>query len=38
MKADVQYNDFKGTVSADISDALGSMGSDDLECIGRHST
>jgi hypothetical protein len=36
MKADVQYNDFKGTVSADISDALGGMGSDDLETIGRY--
>lgn len=26
MKANVQYNDFKGTVSADISDALGGAG------------
>ena len=36
MKADVQYNDFKGTVSADISDALGGIGGDDLESIGRY--
>lgn len=36
MKANVQYNDFKGSASADISDALGNMGGDDLESIGRY--
>lgn len=36
MKADVQYNDFKGTVAADISDFLGESGSDDLKSIGEH--
>jgi hypothetical protein len=36
MKANVQYNDFQGTVSADISDALGGIGTDDLERIGRY--
>lgn len=36
MKADVQYNDFKGTVAADISDFLGGPGSDDLNSIGKY--
>ena len=36
MKADVQYNDLKGTVAADISDFLGGPGSDDLKSIGQH--
>lgn len=36
MKADTQYNDFKGTVAADISDFLGGPGSDDLKSIGNY--
>jgi hypothetical protein len=36
MKASVQYNDFKGTVAADISDALGGPGGDDLKTIGQY--
>lgn len=36
MKASVSYNDFQGTVAADISDFLGGPGSDDLKSIGKH--
>jgi hypothetical protein len=36
MKADVSYNDFKGTVAADISDALGVAGGDNLKSIGKY--
>lgn len=36
MKADVQYNDFIGTVAADISDALGGPGGDDMETYGKY--
>lgn len=36
MKADVSYNDFKGTAAADISDFLGSPSSDDLKVIGKY--
>lgn len=36
MKANVLYNDFIGTASADISDSLGSPGGDDLTSIGRY--
>ena len=36
MRASVQYNDFKGTVAADISDFLGGAGSDDLKSIGNY--
>lgn len=36
MKADVQYNDFKGTAAADISDFLGSKYGDYLESFGKH--
>lgn len=36
MKADVQYNDFKGTVAADISDALSGYAGDSLKSIGRY--
>lgn len=36
MKANVQYNDFKGTVAADISDFLGAQAHDDLEAIGKY--
>jgi hypothetical protein len=36
MKASVQYNDFNGTVAADISDYLGSPASDDLNSIGKY--
>ncbi|MDN3582420.1 hypothetical protein [Mucilaginibacter flavus] len=36
MKADVQYNDFKGTAAADISDFLGSKFGDNLESFGRY--
>ncbi len=35
MKADVQYNDFIGTATADISDALGSKYGDNLESYGK---
>ena len=35
MKADVQYNDFKGTAAADISDSLGIKHGDSLESIGK---
>jgi len=35
MKANVQYNDFEGTVAADISDGLGGVRGDDLKSIGR---
>ena len=36
MKANVQYNDFKGTVAADISDFLGGPEGDDLIIIGKY--
>lgn len=36
MKAQVQYNDFLGTVAADISDGLGGVQGDDLESIGKY--
>ncbi|WP_420386706.1 hypothetical protein [Roseivirga sp.] len=37
MKASVQYNDFKGTVAADISDFLGGPSNgDDLRSIGKY--
>lgn len=36
MKANVQYNDFKGTVALDISDGLGGIGGDNLESIGKY--
>ena len=36
MKANVQYNDFKGTVAADISDFIGSPGGNDLKSIGKY--
>jgi hypothetical protein len=36
MKAQVQYNDFEGTVAADISDGLGGVHGDDLESIGKY--
>ena len=36
MKADVQYNDFIGTASADISDFLGSKFGDNLESFGKY--
>ena len=36
MKASVQYNDFTGTVAADISDSLGAMAGDDLETIATY--
>lgn len=36
MKADVSYNDFKGTVAADISDFLGTPSSDNLKAIGKY--
>lgn len=35
MKANVQYNDFKGTASADISDALGGVGGDDMKGLAK---
>lgn len=35
MKADVQYNDFSGTVSADISDGLGRAGGDDIKGLAK---
>jgi hypothetical protein len=35
MKADVQYNDFIGTVAADISDYLGTKYGDDLDSFGK---
>lgn len=35
MKADVQYNDFKGTAAADISDYLGSKYGDYLGSFGK---
>lgn len=35
MKAHVQYNDFHGTVAADISDGLGGVNGDDLKSIGK---
>jgi hypothetical protein len=35
MKASTQYNDFKGTVSADISDAFGGPGGDDIKSLAR---
>lgn len=36
MKASVQYNDFKGTASADISDFLGGAGGDDMEGLAKY--
>lgn len=36
MKASVQYNDFKGTASADISDFLGGAGGDDVEGLSKY--
>lgn len=36
MKANVQYNDFKGTASADISDFLGGAGGDDMEGLAKY--
>lgn len=36
MKASTQYDDFKGTVSADISDLLGSRTSDDFKGIAEY--
>lgn len=36
MKADVQYNDFRGQVAADISDYLGQKSGDHLESIGKY--
>ncbi|WP_419803440.1 hypothetical protein [Mucilaginibacter sp.] len=36
MKADVSYNDFKGSVAADISDALSRYAGDTLKSIGRY--
>jgi hypothetical protein len=35
MVANTQYNDFKGTVSADIPDAFGSSCGDDIKSIAR---
>jgi len=36
MKAKVSYNDFVGTVAADISDELGKLSGNDLERIGDY--
>jgi hypothetical protein len=36
MKANVQYNDFKGTVAADISDGLGGAGGDNIEGLAKY--
>lgn len=36
MKANVTYNDFKGTVAADISDELGIIEGEKLENIGKY--
>lgn len=36
MKADVQYNDFKGTAAADISDFLGSRYADGLTGFAKY--
>ena len=36
MKADVQYNDFRGSVAADISDTLNRYAGDTLKSIGRY--
>ena len=36
MKSNVQYNDFRGTVAADISDALGGVGGDDLKGLVKY--
>lgn len=36
MKARVTYNDFEGTVAADISDMLGGVLNDKLERIGKY--
>jgi len=35
MKASTQYSDFKGTVAADISDAFGGPGGDDIKSLAR---
>ena len=35
MKARTQYNDFKGSAAADISDLFGEPGGDDLKSISR---
>lgn len=36
MKAQVPYNDFEGSVAADISDGLGGVHRDNLESIGKY--
>lgn len=36
MKADVQYNDFIGTVAADTSDSLGGAGNDNMKTYGKY--
>lgn len=36
MKANASYNDFKGTVAADISDHIDGPGSNDLQTIGKY--
>lgn len=36
MKADVSYNDFVGTVAADISDVVSEYAGDTLKSIGKH--
>lgn len=36
MKANVQYNDFEGTASADISDFLGGAGGDDIKGLSKY--
>jgi len=36
MKAQVPYNDFEGSVAADISDGLGGVHGDNLERIGKY--
>jgi hypothetical protein len=36
MRAKVQYNDFTGTVSADISDFLGGAGGDNIKGLAKY--
>lgn len=36
MKANTSYNDFKGSVSADISDSLSKLSGDSLQSIGKY--
>ncbi|MDO9581044.1 MAG: hypothetical protein Q7J06_10855 [Bacteroidales bacterium] len=36
MKAQIPYNDFEGSVAADISDGLGKVHGDNLESIGKY--